>query len=786
VKELKGKTIALALTMMLILSISAVLSENDKNFTIDVVFNAVPADPLCATCPAYTIEDTMVWSEPGMPLLPYRVLSIALPEGTTLKDINVHHGKTVVIDGVSLPWGQLPATYTHGPAGLVGRNEAVYTSNSLFPKASFEIVGVQYCKGVAIANIHVFPVAFQPMAEKILFYPEMSVHVQLGNAPKNKLFRGTQADMTEIAGMVENAEVLGTYEGGSTPLATEEYIIITNSTLQSTFQDLATWKDTWVNGTGVYTVSWITSNYSGTDTQAKIRNFIIDKYTTSGTKYVLLGGDVGVVPYRGFYVSSGGYTESDMAADMYYAHLDGSFDNDGDGRYAESGEVDWYAEVAVGRAPVDNTTEAQAFVNKVIAYEQMDKPEAVMLHQSRVQSGNSPDARCLAWNCDDWVPGGYSINYVFEEDGDISKADWRNAWASDHIANAHIGHGNTDIYYINYEPTVSWYGSDVSSLTNTFFPWTTSVACISGEFESSDCLSENYVKDDHGAIGAIYNDKYGWFSTLNACQYSGEYCEMEFRACFSDGYEKLGDFLNQARSYMVSSAQSNSTYRWCFYERNLMGDPETPCLTKRGEPGDTVDITYPSNGQTVSGPFTVTTSTQGCIDTVKFYVDGVLKSTDTTSPFEYYFDPCPITEDENITIMVEGYCSGVEKDSDSVTVYVDCEITPEITITYPTEGQTVSGTVICQADSNCQSVKWYINGVYKAEDTTVPFEYSWNTTGEAEDANSTVKAEGYIGTEKKCEDSVTVFVDNEADECLGTTIVSLLVLLGAAGIYRRR
>jgi hypothetical protein len=65
--------------------------------------------------------------------------------------------------------------------------------------------------------------------------------------------------------------------------------------------------------------------------------------------------------------------------------------------------------------------------------------------------------------------------------------------------------------------------------------------------------------------------------------YSGEFCEMEVRACWDDGYEKLGDILNRSRYYMASSAQSNSYYRWCFYERNLMGDPETPCLTVRPE-----------------------------------------------------------------------------------------------------------------------------------------------------------------------------------------------------------
>lgn len=84
---------------------------------------------------------------------------------------------------------------------------------------------------------------------------------------------------------------------------------------------------------------------------------------------------------------------------------------------------------------------------------------------------------------------------------------------------------------------------------------------------------------------------------------------------------------------------------------------------------------------------------------------------------------------------------------------------PEVTITDPSEGETVSGTVICIADSNCDSVKWYIDGSFKYEDTAAPFEYSWDTTQETDEGH-TVKAEGYIGGTYECEDSVNVTVDN--------------------------
>ena len=576
---MKSRVAILLVLTMVGLSIPAAFSTNDT-FSVDYTFELGAGD-----CDGFLVKDTQIQEIPGEPLIPYRAAQILLPQDAVVKDVKVKYDTPLIQSGFDLPWGQPPCTFSDAPV-TVGRNEEVYSSMDWYPGEIFEVVSVESFRGFQILDMILYPLQYQPGSGTVKFYSKMTVTVQFSKDVKNRLYRGLAGDKTEVSAIVDNPEMIQVYEDKPNPMTTEEYIIITNNVLQSTFQTLAGWKGSYVNGTGVYTINWIMCHCDGRDTQEKIRNFIDYMYTDHGTKYVLLGGDTGVVPYRGFYASTGGYIDTDMAADMYYAHLDGTFNSDNDSYWAEPTDgVDWYPEVAVGRAPVDTTTEAQAFVNKVIAYEQMDKPERVCLHQSRVQSGNSPDSRCLAYNCDDYIPGGYTIDYLFEEDGTVTKTDWRNAWAAGPIAVAHIGHGNTTVYYINYEigGTVSWYTSDVSSLTNTFFPWTTSVACIVGEFEdtASDCLAEYYVKDDCGAIGAIYNDNYGWFSTSNACMYSGEFCEMEFRACWSDGYEKLGEILNRSRYYLISSAQSSSTYRWCFYERNLMGDPETPCLTKR-------------------------------------------------------------------------------------------------------------------------------------------------------------------------------------------------------------
>ncbi|MGD2247063.1 MAG: C25 family cysteine peptidase [Candidatus Methanofastidiosia archaeon] len=769
---MKGKAMLLILVLVFSMSVNAVLSDN----ALSVLYTF---EPTVGGCGEFLVANTQIQEIAGEPAVPYRAASILLPQGATVKDVKVKTGTPIVQKGIDIPWGQIPATFSGPKPENVGPNEAIYNSMNWYPNNVFKVVSVDSFRGFDILNVILYPVQYQPKSQTVKIYPEMTVEVQFGKGMKNTLYRGLESDTTAVSGMVDNPGTTSTYEEGGTPLATEEYIIITSSTLESTFQTLADWKNNFLTGAGVYTVSWITSNYTGVDDAEKMRNFIIDKYTNNGLKYVLLGGDVSEVPYRGFYIYSGGYVDYDMLADMYFGHLDGNWNDDGDSYWAEPGEEDWYAEIGVGRAPCENTTEAQNFVDKVIAYEQMAKPERALLHQSRVKAGNSPDSTCLAYNCDDWLPASYYKDYLFEEDGTVTKQKWIDGWAYNPIVVAHIGHGNTSVYHINYETggTVSWYNSDVPDMTNTFWPWTTSVACITGEIEANDCLAEAYVMDpDNGAIVAIYNDNYGWFSTLDACKYSGEFCEMEFRACWSDGFEKFGDMLNQARSYMASDANSNSTYRWCYYERNIVGDPESPSLTQRVV-GDTVTITNPSDGATVSGTVNITTSTSGCIDTVEFYIDSTLKYTDTTAPFEWSWDTTQYA-DGGHTIEVMGYCSGVYTDNDIINVTVDNSGPAYVTITYPYDGDTLSGVVTVTTDtSGVDEVRFYVNDSLKHTDYTEPFTWDWDTTQYKNKGGYTLKAEGYNSSVFQDDDSIRVKIRNNS-----IALLSFLVFFLPAGI----
>jgi hypothetical protein len=778
VKELKCEKAVLVLILMMGVTLPVVFSENN-NFSIDYTFTVVRMDN------QYMIEDTVFREIPGTPIIPYRTARILLPYKTSLEDIQVKYGTPKLQEGFEIPWGQPACTSDNIPT-VVDRNKNMCAE--WYPGKLFEVVSTQVFRGYNIVYVDLFPVQYQLESQTVKFYEKLTINVQVARSTEHVLYRGTATDRTAVSSMVDNPEVLETYSEKAQPEQSEEYIIITNSTLHSAFQDLADHKSDYVNGTNIYDVEWIYSSYPGVDNAEKIRTFITSMYQTCGTEYCLLGGDVSVVPYRGFYASAGGYVDADIAADMYFGCLDGTFNADGDANWAEPEDgVDWLEEVFIGRAPVETVAEAELFVDKIIAYELAPRKKVCQFHTTG-ENSSIGDPREIPWKCEQWVPSDYTIKELFEQEHQITKQIWREAWDGSYdgepyyppVTFQHAGHGNTSCYGIS--SGITWYNQDVSSLSNsTFFPVHMSVASYVGEFTADDCLAEAYVKDDCGAIACYFNDSMAWFSSIDLTKYSGEFLETEFRALFSDGKEHLGELLNQAKSYWAPSAETDPYYRWCYYEINLIGDPESPCLTQReAPPEDTVTITNPANGAEVYGWVDITVAATGCIDAAEFYVDGTFLYTDTASPYAYRWDTHACAEDKQHTILVKGYCSGVFKAEHKIIVTVNNFY---LEITNPSPGEIVSGIVTITTNvRGYDTVKFYIDSELKCTDETAPFQHEWDTTGYP-NGDHTITAEGYVSGVFMEHTDIVCTVYNEGG-CVGTVLVFLLLLAGSAGMGR--
>lgn len=552
--------------------------------------------------------------QPGEPVLPVKTIRVLVPFGEKVKGINITHGEKIQLKGeYDVEVGQEPIPLSH--KGRLKKptppEERIYSSDLPFPGRLHTPRGIQMKKGYQVLLVNLHPIEYLPKSGRLFYYPNMTVEVSTSHTlirRAHPLSRGLVKDREEIKGMVNNPEEAANYpqtapsEKNSAlnlinnPEESYQYVIITNDALKNysgtyNWQALCAHKESRGVSTKIVTTEWIYANYSGTDNQEKIRNFIKEAYTNWGIEYVLLGGYSGIVPPRLFWVESwsGGYIEN-MPADMYYGCLDGSFNYDGDGKWAEpndgpgGGEVDLYAEVYIGRACVANTTELSNFVKKTRAYETSAEAylhTAYMVGEHLGFGGVAEYAKPsmeeirLGSSAHGYTTVGFvsspffsNLPTLYDADGTWSKSQLISAMNSGSQVFNHLGHAN-------YTYDMKLYTSDLTSLTNTNYFFAYSQGCMPGGFDTSNCFAEVITTMEHGAFAVVMNARYGW-GMYNSTAGPSQYYDREFwDALFGENILNLGKMNQDSKEDNIGNI-NNSCMRWCYYELNLFGDPQTP------------------------------------------------------------------------------------------------------------------------------------------------------------------------------------------------------------------
>jgi hypothetical protein len=356
-----------------------------------------------------TLGNAPLTGGPGKPVLPVVPVRLILPNGYGIDSVDIVKGTKVTLKGVfNIEPGQTPAPLLpNAKQKVTPPDPAVYGADKEFPGCLFKVLSVQYKRGVAIAHINLYPVQYRPKTGKISYYTGLRLRVQTKAAPKaiKPKIRFRPDPVKPVSNGVDNPGLLqtggysdpgkGAAPGSCDPNDSFQYVIITTEALKNApsdpgngvynFQDLLAQKtDAGVSNTLV-TVEHIYANYSGADKQEQIRNFIIDAHNNWETDFILIGGDADgkdfnnadtepvVVPVRildCLYV----YSHGNIASDLYYQCLDGTWDYNNDGKFGRpgdgpgGGEVDTYAEVYIGRAMVSEAAHVSTFVEKTLRY----------------------------------------------------------------------------------------------------------------------------------------------------------------------------------------------------------------------------------------------------------------------------------------------------------------------------------------------------------------------------------------------------------------------------------
>lgn len=598
------------LALWVVQSVLAAAPSGQPAGSLSVVCDfAVPQFETMGQDARVTVPGCEVSRQVGAPVLPYRTVRLVLPADSQVSGLEVQSELPPIdqpgfwrIEHATAP-SPTPTATPEGKSLLAtspssdAPDPTIYLSDAVYPAVPAEIASVQRMGGYDIAFIRVYPVGYRPLSGRLITQARVRVTVNLAarnttmEAPLRS--RGRAATRQRVMEVVENPEtlepVLSAASPGNAPVF--DYLLITKSNLVTAFQPLLDQKILDGLAVKVMTVETITNSYPGRDVAEKIRNGIRYAYTNWGITYVLLGGDTATVPTRYGYAYMGSLTfDYQVPTDLYYACLDGSWDHNGNNIFGEptdgetGGEIDLLAEVFVGRAPVDTAAEVGLFVQKTLRYETQAHPHRTnVLFMAEYLTGS---ATSQGWNM--FVP----LLPIFTNTYQIARLDdapwttpqWGRTEAiaalntSPHLA-LFNGHGDTDAM-------MRLYTEDLVEVTNQWPFLTYSVGCNAGEFDndkfSPDCIGEELLKGSaHGSFAAVLNSRLGWYDPTNEWRWSGEFQVEFFRQLLTNGNNRLGVANQLSKHALISRVETSGlmTYRWCYFEITLFGDPHVAWQT---------------------------------------------------------------------------------------------------------------------------------------------------------------------------------------------------------------
>ncbi len=383
-----------------------------------------------------------------------------------------------------------------------------------------------------------------------------------------------------------------------------EWVAITRSDFVDDLRPLVSWKARRGIDAGLATVEAIEAGYPGIDGAESVRNYLRAAYE-SGLHWVVLAGDETLVPMRLAYA---GYKQDPpdpyqlQICDLYFAELDGDWDTDGDGIWGEylGDEPELTTELHVGRLPFSESTEAEAIIKKIIAYEAgpanadyLTEVLDVSADQMRDWSDGTGQHEIVAASTPDhWqhnnntmveLPTGDSPSPIAPDGSTLpSLLSEGYGWVN------YYTHGRADGIvvrapgYEGYPKSYVWtFGDsgDGHGHLNAMAPTATpgihvSIGCDHGGFDMDrppfapafhESVAERLLfVPDGGAAAFIGQSRWGWVST-------------SYRL-IQKLYDAISDSTlpNHIGLYHTLMKQSYPSYRDLIYGNNLYGDPEMP------------------------------------------------------------------------------------------------------------------------------------------------------------------------------------------------------------------
>ncbi len=578
----------LLLMLMISLFVSAQVVEQTYYFENPVVTEIQSYNQV-------QFENCMQTAIAGNPSLPYKSVSLLLPYGTEAESVEVILSDFEEISVKSQLFPYQPARpYSKPERKTFFKNDDVYSSKNVYPSKCYGELTTHYLNGHAFAFTSFSPVEYEPSSGKVSYAKTATVRVKLASAKNDNssMLWNTPYINGRIQSLADNPGMIDSYVTRGKNVPSYDMLIITGEEYVVGFNEYCEY----YNGIGVrnriVTIDDIDASSEGADIQEKMRNYIINEYTNNGIIMVLLGGDVNIVPYRGFYCyvdSSTDQEDNNIPADLYFSALDGTWNDNGNNKWGEIGEDDLLPEIGIARMSFNNANKQANMINKTLKYQRepvlgefrkvtlagewlYDNPETWGSDYMELLIGERNDNGYTTIG----IPENYDFIRHYAEDGTWGPSQLRNTINNGTQYVHHVGHANTNT-------VAEWYNSDITD--NNFsgangvdhnYTFFHSHGCVCGSFED-DCIMERMVTIQNFAVAAIGNSRYGWF---NEGQTEGPAPHLHREMTDAQYYERipfLGMHLSEGKCQTAPFVNAPGQWeegalRWNFYDLNVLGD----------------------------------------------------------------------------------------------------------------------------------------------------------------------------------------------------------------------
>jgi hypothetical protein len=505
--------------------------------------------------------------EVGRPMLPVTIATVTLPGLVVITGIEIVSTEIEVLEGsYTIMPGQQPVPISRmgepGSIDFTPPDPQVYGSSQPYPENVVELVNTADLDGHSLAHVRVSPVQYEPQEGKLIFHRRIEYIIHYEEREEEPLTMGV-------------------------PPGDYDYVIVTSSSYVNAFQPLADWKHKKGLKTIIVTTGDVQNWYGGTGT-SHFRSFVQDAHEDWSAEWILLGGDVNIIPEEWRYFSGPGNTYGDT----YLADYDG----------------DWVCEVAVGRASVNSTSEVQTFVNKVLTYEKDPPVTNYPLDVTLIMMDLDSITECeetSEYYIVPKIPSRFALTKVYDSDSGNHETKATDAYNDGQNISIHMDHSWTDgigVGSVNH----GWYleSYELSSFSNydkTALMYTG--GCHPGDYEASDCFGEYWVFKHPEKVGYAFigNAGYGWYNYEHCEAYSGQYMIAFAKSLFQEERRHLGDALNDHKN--DNPPGSDGYLQYIFYELNLLGDPEMPAWLNTPE---NMTVTHATSIPMGEQDFTVT------------------------------------------------------------------------------------------------------------------------------------------------------------------------------------